>query len=962
MYEPYVIFYQSAMIISLIASLCVTVLVWRRRWYPGTRAMTALSIATFIWTLGFFLEANSDTLARQLFFNNIGYIGSMSVPLAWFIFALHYTSGKRLLTRWKILALCIIPLITITLVWSNNLHNLMWSNEHLSTSGPFIVTVKTYEAFFWVALSYNYILVVTGAIILIQRLFTRTFLYRGQVISLIVAVSLPLIWNVIYIFNLLPLPQKDLTPATFAISGLAIVLGIMRFRLFATVPFARKYLIDQLSDGILVFDNDDRLLDVNPAAFIMLETDKSIIGRRVESLSRLSPVLETLLSNKSAYIEMPLTVSGEERFYELRTMTMNDRQNEQIGWLLILHDITDRKHRELEYKTIIQTTSDGFWLTDMEGRFLDVNDAYCRLTGYSRDELLGMSISDIDATEKTEDIVTRISLIRKNGGDRFETRHRGKDGRLIDVEVSVNYLKDQEEQMIVFIRDITERKRITDRMRELSNAVAQSVDGVVTININGRISFANKAYAHIHGYEPAEISGMQFKDFFIEHYKDMYKKNREDLYRDGAILTETIHRRKDGTEVPIFWSATLLKDEDGNHLGVVAIARDLTEQKRAEEAVRGSNARTTDLIGKMQNAVYVYKATEGGENFVITEFNQAGQRYQGKLKEEVIGKLVTELNPRAREVGLLKAVQSVYRTGQPLYFAPSIYKSPQGGPDTWREVWIYRLSSGEVVTEYSNITELKQAEKKMRELYHAEQKLRTEMEEEAKARGLFINVLAHELKTPLTPMRSSIEMLEETLDLDVKSTEHKLIKIALSSISTLVSRLNELLDLARFSRGEVELNLQPLNVRGFLKSIVAQFEPQIQELKQQIIFDVTQNLPQVEADYFRLEQVLTNLLSNASRFSEQGTEIALRAFNRENYVVIEVEDKGAGLTQAEQERLFNPYHRVEQDRQHFHGLGLAIAVSKLIIEAHGGEMWIQSEKGRGSTFSFSLPTRTSLES
>ncbi len=352
MNEPYFVFYQSAMILSLLASLFVMVLVWRRRQAPGAKAMIVLAVATFVWTLGFLVEANSDTLEQQLFFNNVGYIGSMSVPVAWFMFTLHYTSDNRLVTGWRIAPLCIIPLVTVALVWSNNWHHLMWFNEHLTTSGPFTVTAKTYGAFFWIAFAHNYILIVTGAIILIRRLFVGVPLYTGQAISLIVAVSLPLIWNFIYVFNLVPLPRKDLTPVMFAISGIAIALGLMRFQLFTAVPFARKFLIRQLSDGIFVFDVRNRLLEVNPAALKIIGMDKNIVGKRIDYLTTLSPVLERLSSIGFGSVELPLSVSGEERFYELEKVTMRDNQEQQVGWLAILHDITERK--EMQERLIAQ--------------------------------------------------------------------------------------------------------------------------------------------------------------------------------------------------------------------------------------------------------------------------------------------------------------------------------------------------------------------------------------------------------------------------------------------------------------------------------------------------------------------------------------------------------------------------------------------------------------------------------
>jgi PAS domain S-box-containing protein len=338
----YFVFYQTAMIFSLLAALFVIMLIWQRRFAPGAPAMIALAAATFVWTLGFFIESHSATLEQQLFFNNIGYLGSMSVPPAWFVFALNYTGGDRYVAGWKIVPICIIPLVLVILVWSNPLHHLMWSGEFLGTSGPFTVTVKTYGPLFWIALAYNYLLIASGAIVLIRRLFVGTPLYMRQAVALIIAVVVPVIWNIIFIFQLTPLPRKDLTPVMFAISGIAISLGLISFRLFLSVPLARKFLIQQLSDGILVFDLRNRLLEANPAALSILGIDQNIIGKRTDTF--LSPfLLKHLSSPVSGCIEIPLNVSGEDRFYEIETVAMHDNLGHQVGWLGILRNITEKK-------------------------------------------------------------------------------------------------------------------------------------------------------------------------------------------------------------------------------------------------------------------------------------------------------------------------------------------------------------------------------------------------------------------------------------------------------------------------------------------------------------------------------------------------------------------------------------------------------------------------------------------
>jgi len=157
-----------------------------------------------------------------------------------------------------------------------------------------------------------------------------------------------------------------------------------------------------------------------------------------------------------------------------------------ISQLFLEKSEIQRKWAEEEYKTILRTAMDGFWLVDKQGRFLDVNDAYCRLIGYSRDELLKMSIKDVEAAEKPEEIAQHIRRVMEIGWDRFETRHRCKDGRIVDIEVSVNYTDDKGGRFFVFLRDITERKRADGAMRKktqellalytVAKTVSQSLD------------------------------------------------------------------------------------------------------------------------------------------------------------------------------------------------------------------------------------------------------------------------------------------------------------------------------------------------------------------------------------------------------------------------------------------------------------------------------------------------------
>ncbi|MBN2240411.1 MAG: PAS domain S-box protein [Dehalococcoidales bacterium] len=352
MIDPYQVFYHAAMALSLVASSLVFALMWRHRKANGALAMVTLSVATFIWTLCFLLEANSDTLERQLLFTSFGYLGSQVVPVSWLFFSINYTGERRIIIGWKTIPFILITIMFLVLVWTNDIHHLMWYDEHLTTSGAFIITAKTYGPLFWVMIIYDYLLVLIGAFILLRRLFVGTPLYTKQALSLITAIVLPLLWNIIYVFNLTSLPRKDLTPVMFAVSGFAIAYGLMRFSLFTAVPFARKYLITHLRDGILVFDSQHCLIEINPIAEKLLGMGKEIIGKMADKVSATLPLTDILNKPDFSMTEVSLAVSGEDKIYEIENVPMTDKENEKIGNLVILHDVTERK--EMQEQLIAQ--------------------------------------------------------------------------------------------------------------------------------------------------------------------------------------------------------------------------------------------------------------------------------------------------------------------------------------------------------------------------------------------------------------------------------------------------------------------------------------------------------------------------------------------------------------------------------------------------------------------------------
>lgn len=257
-----------------------------------------------------------------------------------------------------------------------------------------------------------------------------------------------------------------------------------------------------------------------------------------------------------------------------------------------------------------------------------------------------------------------------------------------------------------------------------------------------------------------------------------------------------------------------------------------------------------------------------------------------------------------------------------------------------------------------DITEGKHAEAKLQELYQQERKLRQELEAEAQRRIEFTRALVHELKTPLTPVLASSELLVSELH------EEPWLSIARNihgGASNLNKRIDELLDLARVEIGMLQVNPKLLDAQPLLRRIAANMAAVVSSNGQSLSLALEPSLPLVWADEERLQQVVLNLLINATKFTPEGGSITLKAKAKDGTLVVEVEDTGPGISEEEQQRLFQAYHRRLNDREHLGGLGLGLALSRHLVELHGGKIWVESQVGKGSTFGFSIPLATASQ-
>jgi len=175
----------------------------------------------------------------------------------------------------------------------------------------------------------------------------------------------------------------------------------------------------------------------------------------------------------------------------------------------------------------------------------------------------------------------------------------------------------------------------------------------------------------------------------------------------------------------------------------------------------------------------------------------------------------------------------------------------------------------------------------------------------------------------------------------------------------LSNRIDDLLDLAKGDIGTLHLEFEVIDLLPLLHRVADDIAPMASSNGHSLILDLPQSLPLVRADKNRLQQVILNLLNNASKFTPYGEKITLRARRENTTLIVEVQDTGRGISEEERQRIFDPYYRVESDRQRLSGLGLGLALCKTLVELHGGQIWVESCPGMGSTFGFSLPLEES---
>lgn len=338
--------YITLLAVAAVESATLAILVpLRQRSERGMIPFVVMLAAVALWQTSYALELLNQTLEAKLFWTQLEYVGIVIAPTASLIFLMDYLGAQRWLTRRNLILLMVMPLATILLIWTNEVHHLFWSTIFLTTDRGILMFSDTFGPWFWIHSAYTYTVALAAAILLIHHLRRAPQLYRGQAATLLLGLFAPWIGNAVYLMGFSPLGKLDLTPFCFTITGAAFAWSMISYRLLDVIPAARDSVVEGIKDAVIVLDGRNRIVDMNPAAqrVIGVSLSKAVGSLISELVPQHRALIDRYRNQRELQTEIEVPIDGEQRTFELSLTDLKDRQGKPTGRLVMLHDITEQR-------------------------------------------------------------------------------------------------------------------------------------------------------------------------------------------------------------------------------------------------------------------------------------------------------------------------------------------------------------------------------------------------------------------------------------------------------------------------------------------------------------------------------------------------------------------------------------------------------------------------------------------
>jgi len=616
-------------------------------------------------------------------------------------------------------------------------------------------------------------------------------------------------------------------------------------------------------------------------------------------------------------------------------------------------EINDRRHiedvlqeSEARLRTAIESIPFDFFVLDNEGRYVMQNSQCREVWG----DALGKRPEDMSPDEGT------LALLLSNNT-------RAYSGEIVDGEVVLCPKGERGfyRNIIAPIRDgndisgilgvnidITQQKQSEQKLRESEQRFRELADllpqCVCETDEQGNLQWVNANSFDMFGYCPEDLrDGLNVIDFIAEEDRPEAMTNIAEVLQQGQLCSGDEFKavRKDGTVFPIkVYAGPVYRNNQ--ICGFRAIVIDTTEEKTAEEQLRASEARYRDLF---ENANDFIQSVNAEGKFVYA--NRKWLNELGYSREQLSSLTIADI---MRSDQLDHCMQMMARVcqGESLDNVETVFVGRDG-----REIHVEgninaQFVNGEFVATrgiFRDITDRKRAE---REAARAET-----LAEIDRLKTVLLASVSHELRTPITCIKGLASSLKQP-DVNWSQEDQDEFLHEIEQAADRLTRLVEdLIDMSQLESGAMRLDMGPNKLSSILNQL--QLQLAIVTTGHQFHVEVAPDLPAVNCDAARIGQVITNLVSNAALYSDEGTKIELTAHQVNGHVEVCVIDQGSGISPDELESVFDRFHRLESGiKRRRNGSGLGLAICKNIVEAHGGRIWVESEVGEGSRFGFTL--------
>ncbi len=700
--------YIIIVLASAIISLALAAYAWQHRDTRGAVPFGWLMLGAAGWALALVFKYLSRTPETSLFWSKVRYMSVVAVPLAWVVFALQYTGARAVMKVRQIAGLAAIQFITALLVWTNEAHGLVWRSIDFQRDGFMMLSVADYGAWYWVHIAYSYSLMLGGIILIVRMVLRSARIYRRQAIILLSGALAPALASIPLALGVINL---DVTPLGLAVTGPAFAWAVFRYHLLDLVPTARDALVECMSDGVIVLDNRNRIVDLNAAAqsIIGLSLTQAVGQPATEALSFWRELIDIIHVEAEMQLCINLDTRGTRRYYEVQVSLLTDQRGHLNGKMIILRDTTEQKRAEIELQDserkladIINFLPDATFVIDEESKVIAWNRAMEGMTGFKAENMLGkgdyeyaipfyderrMILIDL-VTEPREGFEQKYTHIQRHGntltGENYVPHlHGGRylvgtaaglydfEGNLVGAIETIRDITERKEaesalresrrQLEASFQREQERRKLSDTLREVARIVSSSLEqdrvlDLIIAQLKNVITYHYTSVTLLSDSELTLVAGRDYRGNTMDKFTiavDEYPLNAAALRQKYPVLVPDVHHADNWNpadnlaNIRSFINAPLLVQD--RPIGLLFVGREDNVHYTAEDSETVFAFASQVAVALEQARLHEYEMAELERELEIARQIQISLLPLGA--PELPGLEIADISQPARQVG-----------------------------------------------------------------------------------------------------------------------------------------------------------------------------------------------------------------------------------------------------------------------------------------------------------------------